>query len=95
MFWELILPVQDPQAGDPNVGLGPLASGETSVIVIILHLWITHPRVWFLTLLHLCPSYQYGSGSLFLPFEGDLFCSLLVSLIICYSVNSCHFGVSV
>lgn len=28
MFWELVFPVQDPQAGDPNMELGPLTSGE-------------------------------------------------------------------
>ena len=26
IFWGLIFPVLDPQAGDPDVGLGPLAS---------------------------------------------------------------------
>ena len=36
MFWGLVFPVQDPQAGEHNVGLSPFSLGRTSAIVINL-----------------------------------------------------------
>lgn len=49
-LWVLIFPVQDPQAGESDVGLRSLTPwGAPLQVLSSLHLWVIHPGMWFLT----------------------------------------------
>ena len=61
----LVFLVWDPQAGEPDVGLGPHSLGRTSAIVIIL-LFVGHLEVCILTTVHLCSSYLSRCCSFFI-----------------------------
>ena len=44
-FWELIFPAQDPQAGEPNVGLRPLVPWRGPLVVVIMLPLVGHAPV--------------------------------------------------
>ena len=57
-------------------------------------MWVTHPGVWVLTLLHLRLSYTVQCGLFFISLVVDIFSAcLMVFLINSFSVNSCNFSV--
>ena len=65
-FWELIFQVQDPQAGEPDVGSDSLLLEENLCSCNYPCLWVAHPVVWILTIPHLCSSYLSRWGSFFI-----------------------------
>ena len=73
MFWGLISLMQDPQVGCPIWGSDPCSLGRISMVVIFLHLWITNPGMWILTISHLCPFYLSCYGSFFMSLAAENF----------------------
>ena len=54
-FLGACLPVQQPQAREPDMELGLPAPWGTSAVAIVLHLQFTYLWVWVLTILCFCP----------------------------------------
>ena len=52
MFWSLVFPVKDPEAGEPDVELRPLAPWESNYNCRDYpYLWVAHLGVWVLAVL--------------------------------------------
>ena len=66
VFWGLVFPIRDLQAGEPDMRIGPLApGGEPLQLWLSPCLFVADPGVWVLTVLHLCSSYPSHCDSLF------------------------------
>ena len=65
--WGLALLEQDPRAGEPAVGLRPCPPwGEVLHGLLFSCLWIAHPGLWVLTILHYFPSCPSCCDSFFI-----------------------------
>ena len=77
-FWGLVFPGQDPQAGEPDVGLGPLTPrGEPLQLSFSSCLWVAYlgRGVVDWTIRGLGPSCPCHCGSFFISLVADdLFC---------------------
>ena len=95
-FFNLIFPVMNPWAGEPDGGAqNSLSCGENSAIYCCycpvwgLPTW----DIWDLIILPVHPSYAYPCGYFFVSVVEDIFWKVPVHFINCCSADSCDFGV--